>query len=257
MNLHSSPQSRVFPNFQRSARLVFFLCICFATLPFPSIAAETFPAVVEAEVRAVISAEREGVLTRLPVGAGDRIASGGVLAEVFHQDLILQKELHEATREYHQIQVENLDRLNARGMVTDEELAKARMDLEVNQKEIRMVENQIRRSTIRAPFGGVVIRREVEPHEWVRPGQPVVELYDPKALRIVADIPAELAFRLKEGDAHRFFFPDLNRELSATLRVFTPQVDVRSNTVKVFWSVPTGQRELLPGTKGVWRIDAE
>lgn len=221
--------------------------------------AEQFPAVVEAEERAILSAEREGVLTELKVDTGDRVKKGDLIAGVFHRDLILQKELRSATREYLKVQVENLTKLSGKGMVADEELARAKMELAVNGKEISMVENQIERSRLHAPFSGMVVMRHIQPYEWVKPGQPVVELYDPRELRIVTDIPAELAVKLEKGQEHRFLFPDLQREIIAKLKVFSPQVDVRSNTMKILWIVSgTGDGpELLPGMKGVLKLGSQ
>ncbi|MFP4350510.1 MAG: efflux RND transporter periplasmic adaptor subunit [Desulfococcaceae bacterium] len=224
-----------------------------------SVFGDQFPAVVEAEQRAVLSAEREGVLSELSVDTGRRVQKNERVAEVYHRDLILQKELREATREYLQIQVDNLTRLNSKGMVTDEEVARARMELEVNRKEINLVENQIERSRLHAPFAGIVMTRHIQPYEWVRPGQPVVELYHPLQLRIVSDIPSDLAVGLKKGQEHKFFFSDLQREVIGRLEVFSPQVDVRSNTIKILWSVKQGaeEPELLPGMKGVLKLGTE
>jgi membrane fusion protein (multidrug efflux system) len=233
--------------------------ICGLLLAGPA-GGEEFPAVVEAETRAVLSAEREGVLSRLGVDVGDRVRKGDSLAEVFHRNLVLQKELKEANAEFWDLQVENLTRLNAKGLATDEELARARMEQAVNRKEIHIIETDIERSVIRAPFSGAVILRHVQPHEWVKPGQPVVELYDPAGLRIVADVPTPLAVDMAEGQSHSLFFPALNREITARVRVVAPQVDVRSNTVKVYWGVAGNGADaagLIPGMKGVLRLERQ
>lgn len=222
--------------------------------------AEQFPAVVEAERRAVLSAEREGVLSKLEVDVGDEIRQGGILAVVFHKDLALKKEQNEATQDYLTVLVENLKKLSEKGMVTDEELAKAEMDLAVNAKEIGIIETTIERSRIVAPFSGLVVMRHTQPHEWVRPGQPVVEVYDPGQLRIVTDIPSDIAVDMKERETNTLSFPDLNTEITATLEVFAPQVDVRSNTIKVYWSVNSKEGKrigLKPGMKGVIKLGSE
>lgn len=223
-------------------------------------AAEKYPVVVEAESRAVLAAELEGVLTYLEVDVGDPVKNGAVLAEVYHRDRLLQRERLGATRSYLEILVENLTRLNEKGLTTDEELAKAEMDLAVNGKEIEIVESQIARARVRAPFSGTVVTRHIQPHEWVRPGQSVVEIYDPRKLRIVADIPADVAVSMKVGETQPLRFPDLRDSVNAKLSVFSPQVDVRSNTIKVFWTVNTREARrvgLLPGMKGVLEYGAE
>jgi len=173
--------------------------------------ADEFPVVVEAEVRAVLSAEQEGVLSSLNVDTGSRVKKGETLAVVFHNDLILKKEQNGYKREYLIKQVENLGKLNEKKLVTDEELARAKMELAVNEKESSIFDTYIEHSKIRSPFSGVVVTRHIQPHEWVKPGQPVVELYDPDKLKIVADIPSETALSFKPGESHILFFPDLKK----------------------------------------------
>ena len=223
-------------------------------------AAEQFPVVVEAEARAMLTAQRSGVLSRLNVRAGDRVKKNQVLGIVFHEDLILKKQQVQARKKYLDIQVENLTKLNEKGIVTNEEVAKSRMELAVNEKEISMIQSEIDRSKIRAPFSGLVVARHVQPHEWVTPGRDMVELYDPRKLQIVADIPSEIAIKLKPGDTDTIFFPDSKQDVKAVFKVLSPQVDVRSNTIKVYWTVPGEEMKtarLLPGMKGVLKLGSD
>lgn len=238
--------------FKRRITLSGFLILNFLFV-FGTAGAEEFPVIVEAEEQAVISAEREGVLTALKVNTGDAVRRNGLMAVVYHQDLVLRKELYQANTEYLKTKVENISRLSEKGLSTDEELALARKELAVNGKEINIIESEISRSLIHAPFSGIIINREVQPHEWVKPGQPVVEMYDPNELRIVADIPSEIAVNMKKGQTDVLFFPALKREVTAELKVFTPHVDVRSNTIKIYWSVQETD-DLLPGMKGVLKL---
>ncbi len=237
------------------ANIVFVLCM------MTGIAyADQFPSVIEAESKAIIAAEREGILTEFNVDVGDRVKRGSPVATVFHKDVLLKKQEFEITRKYLLRQVDNLTKLNEKGMSTDDEKVKAETDLAVNAKEIDMLQNVIERSQVRAPFDGVVINRHIQPHEWVRPGQPLVEMYDPDRLRVVADIPSEIAVGLKAGRSDTFYFPDVKQDVRAKLKVSFPQVDVRSNTVKIYWVVDATERKkahLVPGMKGVLKLGAE
>lgn len=238
----------------------YFLLFWAVTVIGAAAYADQFPVVVEAEVRAVLSAERAGVLSNLKVDAGDAVKKGDVLAVVFHDDLILKRQQREANQNYRDVQVENLNKLNEKGLVTDEELAKAKMEAVVNNKEISMIQTEIDRSKIRAPFSGLVVMRHAQPHEWVTPGKIVVELYDPRNLRVSADIPSEIAMGFKRGRVDTLFFQDLKQEVKAKFRVLSPQIDVRSNTIKVYWTVDAGELKkvrLLPGMKGVLKFGSD
>ena len=222
-----------------------------------TVLADEFPVVVEAKVKAVLSAEREGVLAKLDVDTGDRVKKGAVLAEVFHKDLVYKKQQAEEKNKYLKMQLDNLSKLDEKGLATAEELARAGMELAVNEKDISIMGTQIARSEIKAPFSGIIVTRHVQPHEWVRPGQPVVELYDPNKLRVVADIPSDIAVKLKKKQKTRLFFPDLNKNFNASVAVFAPQVEVRSNTVKVYWKISDKSGKLIPGMKGVLKLGSE
>lgn len=222
--------------------------------------ADQFPVVVEAEVKATLSAERSGVLSQLTVDAGDTIKKGSVVAVVFHDDLIVKKQQRQESKKYRDIQVENLTKLNQKGLVTDEELAKAEMEALINNKEIELMQIEIDRSKIRAPFSGIVVSRKVQPHEWVTPGKEVVEMYDPSRIRIIADIPADIAVGWKQGKTDTLYFSDLKQDVKVKIKVFSPQVDVRSNTIKVYWTLDPGQAKtarLLPGMKGLLKLGEE
>lgn len=236
-----------------------FLILVISIVFVQTVFAERYPVVVEAEVRALIPAEWGGVFTGLDVDTGDSVAKGDLLGVVYHEDLILKKEKLEATQEYLEIQVENLTKLNAKGLTTDEELAKAKMEFKVNQKEIRIIETQIKSSEIRAPFSGTVIERHIQPHEWIKPGQAVLELLDHRKLRIVGDIPADIAVRMKKGQKHMLHFEDLKTDIRAKIKDTSPQVDVRSNTIKVIWRVDKKGKgvKLLPGMKGVLKLGSD
>jgi hypothetical protein len=99
--------------------------------------------------------------------------------------------------------------------------------------------------------------RHIQPHEWVTPGQPVVELYDPARLRIVTDIPADVVRTIDAKREYRFRFSALDRDVAARVKVFFPQVDVRSNTVKTHWTVAETVDGLIPGMKGVLQLEGE
>ncbi|MEE4355416.1 MAG: efflux RND transporter periplasmic adaptor subunit [Desulfococcaceae bacterium] len=229
----------------------------FGCLP---VRAEQFPSIVEARNRSVLAAEWEGVLTAFKADAGDNVKKGAVLAEIFHRDIVFKKQKHRATRKYYKVQVDNLTKLNEKGLVPVEELEKARMEQAVNEAEIKIIDTEIARAKIRAPFSGLVVSRHIQPYEWVRPGQPVVEIYDPDKLRIVADIPSEKVVILRKGQKDSFRFPDLDKTVEAELDVIFPQVDVRSNTVKIYWNVPASALkdvQLIPGMKGELTLGSE
>ncbi len=215
---------------------------------------ELFPVIFEATRQAVLSAERAGSLDQLKYDVGDAVKKGAVIAQVDTGDLALQKKRSELSLRHLNVKVENLSRLNKRGLATNEDVAEARMERDVVRTDIEIIKRQISKSYIRAPFDGVIIRRQTQAHEWVTAGQPVVELLDPSKLRAVGNIPSRLAVGLETGATHSFYVLDLDLSVSGVVEAVVPGVDELSNTAQVIWSVQEPGEDLLSGMKGEVRI---
>ena len=56
-------------------------------------------------------------------------------------------------------------------------------------------------TVIRAPFAGIVSARHVEPGESVAPGQPLMEIYAPGALRIEVQVPQSDAVAIRTANS--------------------------------------------------------
>ena len=108
-------------------------------------------------------------------------------------------------------------------------LARARVQRE-------MAEIELARTTVRAPYAGVVTARQTTPGGYVKAGDPVATLVDDQRLEVEADVPADrlaglspgldVIFELDDGKAHqatvRAIVPDEN-PLTRTRPVrFTP-----------------------------------
>ncbi|QTA93627.1 efflux RND transporter periplasmic adaptor subunit [Desulfonema magnum] len=230
-----------------------FVCTLWLSAPCAS-AQETYPVIFEATQKAVLSAERSGVLTSLKVDAGSAVRKGAVIARVNVGDLDLQKKRSELSLRHLNVKVKNLERLLQRGLATDEELAEAKTQKDVTYTDIQIFKRQISKSQILAPFQCTVIRRHVQPHEWVTAGQPVVEVVAPGKLRAVANIPSRLAVKLEKGATHTFEVHDLEISVSGTVEAVVPEVDELSNTAQVIWNVEKSEKNLLSGMKGEVRI---
>ncbi|MCB1738590.1 MAG: efflux RND transporter periplasmic adaptor subunit [Gammaproteobacteria bacterium] len=213
-------------------------------------AEQRYPVVFDVEERAVLSAERDGVLTNLDVDVGDSVRKGAVLASVYAGDLGIQRRQARAERDFLSKQLENLSNLNSRGLATDEEVSKTKTELARADAEIDLLTAQISHSVIRAPFDGVVVQRAMSAHEWVTAGKPVVEVLNPKKVRIVSNLPSSLVVKLPVGTTHKVWIADLEREVTAMVRSTVPAVDEQSNTVGVIWDIINMPEGLLTGMKG-------
>ena len=216
---------------------------------------KAYPVMFEAKQKAVLSAGLAGSLTSVKYDVGDQVKKNAVIATVDIGDLALKRKRSELALRHLEVQVRDLTNLKQQGLATNEDLAKSKMEQDVTRTDVDIFRRQIGKSTISAPFNCMVVRRHVQPHEWVTEGQPVMDVVNLDVIRAVANIPAHLAVQLKKDSVHTFFVTDLNTEVKGRVMAVAPEVDERSNTAQVIWTVEKGDTNLLPGMKGEVRIE--
>ncbi len=83
---------------------------------------------------------------------------------------------------------------------TESDLLSAVNDIGVARARMQLIEVQLAKTRIRAPFSGIVTERLLAPGEHVQPGDAVVRLVEPDNLEVVARAPLSSVAFVTEGD---------------------------------------------------------
>ncbi|HSF15874.1 MAG TPA: efflux RND transporter periplasmic adaptor subunit [Vicinamibacteria bacterium] len=171
------------------------------------------PGTVEAPKSSRVASEVEGVVDELFVREGQHVKKDAPLAKLRSADLELElvraradKREAEARLALAERQLERAQELHDQEVLSREQLDDARFEHEAwrgradrLEAEIQRTELDIERSTIRAPFSGVVTREATEVGEWIAKGATVVELISPYVLEIRIDVPERHYAQIRSG----------------------------------------------------------
>jgi RND family efflux transporter MFP subunit len=190
------------------------------------------------------------------VVAGQRVEAGQLLAELDKADIEArrsQAQANLAAAQARQSKAANdltkVQNLRAGGAATEQELYAAQRSAEVAAADVtsaeqRLVEagTQLEYATIRAPMSGIVIEKLVEEGDLARPGEPLVTLYDPDRLQLVAAVPERLALGLRVGDEVGVEIDAIGLACHGQVSEIVPQASPasRSLLVKVTGPCPPG-----------------
>ena len=110
---------------------------------------------------------------------------------------------------------------------------------------VETAEQQLEYTLVRAPYAGIVTERHVEVGETVAVGQPLMSGLSLESLRVVVDLPQQVASLVRE---HReaFVITDVGRVKATDITIF-PYAHSASNTFRVRLDLPEGQFSLYPG----------
>jgi membrane fusion protein, multidrug efflux system len=216
--------------------------------------------VVEAVKSSLISAQVTGNITTLTVKAGDQIKSGQLLARIDSridtqqvktnqaQVSAAQAELAAARSEYdrklhlydkHYISKAALERAES-----DYKSAEARTNATKAQSGMSQV--QAGMHTINAPYTGVVAEVMTEIGSMILPDKPLLLIYDPGQMRVVANVPqSELANFKNLGEVQIEIAG--NPKFTSTNVTILPISDAISHTRQIRVALPAGSRDITPG----------
>lgn len=102
-------------------------------------------------------------------------------------------------------------------------------------------------TVITAPYSGVVAARHVEVGESVAPGTPLMTGFDPKDMRVIANIPQYKLAEAKAAPRVAVEIPSLNKWIDAAGVTVLPSADAATHTVKVRIDLPTNLEGVIPG----------
>jgi len=222
------------------------------SIPATEPAVGTIRAVHEATVAPKLLAK----VVEVNVQAGQIVRQGEVLVRLDDEDLqarLRQAEAAvaaaEAAHNQARIEFERVDRLYQQGNETriGWERAKTGLDtafaeLERARQARREAETVLAYATIRSPIDGRVIDKRVEVGDTVSPGQPLLTLYDPTRMQLVARVRESLARRLAVDQTIPVQIDALKLTCHGRISEIVPEAEAASRTfsVKVTGPCPEG-----------------
>ena len=146
----------------------------------------------------------------------------------------LQQSLADSQRDQQlYLQAKALYDLTIRGP-RPERIAQAQAQLLVQQRRVDVLDDQILRHTIEAPFAGHVTKEHTELGQWLREGEAVVQLVQLSEVDVVIPVLAEDVGKLQLGTAVRVDVPALPQQLlNGSIAVVVPLADAQARTFPV------------------------
>lgn len=196
----------------------------------------------------IVRPEMPGIIATMHVEDGAQVRAGEPLYSLEAQ--LLQAERNEAAaniersrRSYERAEDMAEQQLIARSAYDD-----AKANLGVDKARLASAEIRLAKTTIRAPFAGVVGLHQVSLGDYVQVGQPLVNLVRLDPMQVDFRIPENLLGQVAAGqrvDVRIDAFA--GKVFSGKVIALDPQVDVASRSVLVRASVPNKDSLLRPG----------
>ncbi len=205
---------------------------------------------------AVIAAKILARVTEVNVVSGQSVEAGAVLVRLDDQDLQsrLKQAMAAADAAEAMLTQAEADFGRASGLLQSNAIARADFDhadakLKTARADRQRAGEALTEASIlsdyaiiKAPFAATVIEKKVEVGDTVAPGQPLLTLYDPDKMQMVASVRESLALELRVGQQLPAQLESLGHDCLATVSEIVPRAETgsRSFDVKVTGPCPEG-----------------
>lgn len=135
-----------------------------------------------------LSSELEGRVVTIAKREGEQVKQGDIIVELDKEDRLVQLKAAKALVEQRELEYQGAVTLTEKGLQDASKRAAAKASLELAKAQVAQIEMLLQKSTIRAPFDGVLNQRRVEVGSYVRKGDTFFDLVDLNPLVVHADV---------------------------------------------------------------------
>jgi membrane fusion protein (multidrug efflux system) len=203
---------------------------------------------IEAVQAIELRPDEQGRVTQLLFQEGQRVAQGAALVKIDDAMLKAQAERAAADLELAQQQLARVRRLREQNASAPADLERAEAAARSAQAAQSVLALQIERTTVRAPFTGVVGQRFVSMGDFVTTQSRLLTLQTVDPQRAVIEVPERHAIRLRPGQTVEFnVAAQPERQFRAQVDFVDPVVQDENRTILVKARAPNPNGLLRPG----------
>ncbi len=203
---------------------------------------------IEAMQSIELRPEVEGRLAQILVREGTYVAQGTPLFKVDDAELKAQVARAEADRDLARQSLARTKDLLAQRASSQSELERAEATARSDQASLQLLQVRLARTTVRAPFTGVVGQRFVSLGDYVKTDTRLATLQTVSPQRAAFQVPERYADQLRKGQEVTFRVAALpGREFTGRVDFVDPVVQLPGRTITVKAVTPNPKRELQSG----------
>ncbi|MEX0996772.1 MAG: efflux RND transporter periplasmic adaptor subunit [Flavobacteriaceae bacterium] len=202
---------------------------------------------VETSENILIYPEYQGVLSQVYVKQGQQVSKGQTLAKIDDGGLSSQLAQLETQYELAKTTYERQQRLWDQQIGSEIQLLQAKTNMESSASAVNQLRSQLGKTTIRAPFSGVIDEIITEQGSVVSPGgMALMRLVNLGDMRVKAAVPENYLQSVAKGDPVKINFPAIQETVDGKISVVGSFINPTNRTFQIEVEIPNTQQKIKP-----------
>ena len=198
----------------------------------------------EVELRSEVS----GKVTAIRFKEGSHVRKGELLVKINDSELRAQLQKAESKRELLMEKEDRQKKLRTINAISQEQYDEARNELTATSAEAQLINAQIEKTEIRAPFDGVVGLRFISEGSYLTPATLVARFQDISSVKVDFSIPEKYAAMVMKGSKVTFTVEGSSLLNTGTVFALEPKIDPVTRTLRIRALARNEKEVVLPGS---------
>lgn len=194
-----------------------------------------------------LRAEVSGKIMDIFFREGRVVEAGQLLVKINDNELQAQKRRAEHRLNLAEQREERQQRLLERGGISQEDYETTVNEVNVLRSEVDLIEAQIEKTEIRAPFDGVVGLKFVSEGSYISPQSRIATLNDIDPVKIEFSIPERYVTRVSVGDQIEFTVQGVDSTFIGEVYAVEPSIQTETRTLRLRALSENRDQLLVPG----------
>jgi len=202
---------------------------------------------VRANEEVDIVSEISGKISEIYFEEGSRVAAGELLLKIDDSELVAEQQ-----RSLYRVELAERAEIRQKqllddGVISSETYDVALGELNVLRAELQLIEAQLLKTEIRAPFSGVIGLRWVSPGSYLSSQTRIASLNDLDPVKLDFTVPEKYSALMKAGDKISFEVEGFDRTFPGTIYAVEPSINATTRSLRVRARCPNPDGALVPG----------
>jgi membrane fusion protein (multidrug efflux system) len=194
-----------------------------------------------------VASEIAGTVVSLDIPEGQRVEQRHVLAQLDDAEARAALAIAAARRRNARDRLARLQSLHAESVSSEQAFDDAKSEFDAAQGEFERADTLLGKTTIRAPFTGVLGLRLVNVGQYLDPGDPIVEITQVHPLELVFSLPQRNVSEIAVGQRVLGMVGLCEARFEGRVEAVDPRVDPATRSVRINALVPNEDGSLYPG----------
>jgi membrane fusion protein, multidrug efflux system len=194
-----------------------------------------------------LKSEESGKITGLYFKEGKRVKRGELLLQINDEEIRAQLEKEKYNQKLNQ-DIENRQRkLLEKDAISQEEYDNALNRLNTNTADLKLLEAQLAKTQVTAPFDGVIGLRYISDGAYITPNTIIATLYNISPAKIEFAVPGRYSTQVRPGQKILFTIESDDQNFEGQVYAIEPRIDPTTRTLQMRAIAENTKGLLLPG----------